>query len=262
MEANIRFEDERTGNRFTVSACSGVGKRENQQDSAYLYVNDTLVYAVVCDGMGGLEGGAQASAAAVLSAQETLKQQLEAQETSPNWMADGILHADSAVFSLKNKAGESLGAGSTFVSAYITGDQMFWASVGDSRIYLFHGHECVQITTDLNYSLVLQAQRTAGEISETEYQREMTIGEALTSFVGMGCVEVIDRNLKPLHVKRGDIILLCSDGLYRTIDVDWMNDILSICSSLDEACETIREIITAQDKPAQDNFTCIIIRIN
>lgn len=262
LNENFIIRDLRSASTVEIAYCSGIGQRESQQDSAFLYADNTVVYAVICDGMGGLTGGAEASAAAVRSAEQFWNAHLAQPSISPDWMADAVIAADFTVHGLKGDNGERLHAGSTFLSACLRDNQMYWASVGDSRIYLFHGNEAVQVTTDLNYSYILSQQRLAGTISDAAYEREIEQGEALTSFVGMGNVELIDRNLEPLAIQAGDTILLCSDGLYRTIDAEWIQDILSICSTLEDVCCAIHQIIEAHGTASQDNYTCILIRIH
>lgn len=262
LNENIVIHDLRNTSTLEIAYCSGIGQRENQQDCAFLYADDTAVYAVVCDGMGGLSGGAEASAAAVRSAEQSWNAYLAQPSSSPDWMADAVIAADFTVHELKDENGEPLNAGSTFLSACLQDNQMYWASIGDSRIYVFHGSEAVQVTTDLNYSYILSQRRLAGTISDAEYEREMAQGEALTSFAGIGGVELLDRNLEPLEIQVGDTILLCSDGLYRTIDAQWIQDILSICSTLEDACNAIHQIIEAHGTASQDNYTCILIRIH
>lgn len=262
LNENFVIHDLRSSSAVEIAYCSGIGQRENQQDSAFLYIDDTAVYAVVCDGMGGLSGGAEASAVAVQSAEHSWNEYLAQPSESPDWMANAIISADFTVYELKDENGEQLKAGSTFLSVCLRENQMYWASVGDSRIYLFRDSEAVQVTTDLNYSYILSQQRLNGSISDAEYEREILQGDALTSFVGMGGVDLIDRNLEPLEIQAGDTILLCSDGLYRTIDAEWIQDLLSICDTLEDVCNAIHQIIEAHGTTSQDNYTCILIRVH
>lgn len=262
LNENFIIHDLRSASAVEIAYCSGIGQRESQQDSAFLYTDDTAIYAVVCDGMGGLSGGAEASATSVRSAEQSWNEYLAQPSDSPDWMADAIISADFKVHELKDENGERLHAGSTFLSVCLRDNQMYWASVGDSRAYLLHGREAVQVTTDLNYSYILSQRRLNGSISDAEYEREIMQGEALTSFVGMGGVELIDRNLEPLEIQVGDTILLCSDGLYRTIDAEWILDLLSICDTLEDVCNAIHQIIEAHGTASQDNYTCILIRVH
>ena len=258
---NVKIENiqDETG-RFSISAYSGMGKRESQQDSAYCRADNKELYAVVCDGMGGLEDGGRASQTAIRVAEEAYLRR-KGQEKDPSWMADVVLAADREVCLLKGPAGESVKAGSTLVSVWIREGKLYWCSVGDSRLYLFRGSEVVQATTDLNYFYLLDARRDRGEISQEKYRQEAVNGEALISFCGVGDVSVMDRNVEPLQLLPGDIILLCTDGLYRTIDEKWMQDIFTAAGSVEEASVFIPQIVEEHGTDVQDNFTYIMIQV-
>ena len=263
---NVIIKDLRNDNSiFAVASFSGIGRRESQQDSAYCFVSDEEIYAVVCDGMGGLADGDRASQTAISVAAEANQRRFQkgtaAGQESPDWLAEVVLEADRAVSMLKDRGGKSVKAGSTLVSVWIKNNLLYWCSVGDSRLYLFRGSEAVQATTDLNYFYLLNEQRENGVITEDRYQQEAVNGEALISFCGLGNVSIIDRNVDPLSLLPGDIVLLCTDGLYRTIDEKWMQDILAACDSIEEATAYIPQIIDQHGASMQDNYTFILIQI-
>lgn len=268
MAANTFSDDLRKTGRYDIACCSGIGGRDSQQDSAYWHADDHAVYAVVCDGMGGLKGGARASQTAIALAAEQYKLRYAAEGhppgmgSDPCWMMDIILAADRALYKLCDSAGVRVGAGSTICSVWVRDNQLYWASAGDSRAYIFRRHEAAQLTEDLNYFHILEQKRRAGNISDADYQKEASQGEALVSFLGLGNLELIDRNTEPLQVYAGDIILLCSDGLYRTIDSGWMNDILAACDRMDEVVNFIHTIIREHGTAEQDNYTCVLIKMN
>lgn len=264
MIANIVFEDCRKTLRYDVAFCSGIGKRETQQDKAYCYVDDRSVYAVVCDGMGGLGGGELASAMGIHCASSFFKKnqtEIVNSEDKNEWMANLIIEADQKVHNLQTEDGKRVGGGSTLVSAWIQDNKLYWASVGDSRIYIFRRKECVQLTVDLNYTHILDQRLETGEIDEEEYQKEIETGEALVSFLGHGNIELIDRNLDALPLQVGDSVVLCTDGLYRTIDKEWMGELLTACKTMDEVVTFIHTIIKEHGKEYQDNYTCVLIRV-
>lgn len=263
---NVKIYDQRNDNsRFAVAACSGIGKRVSQQDAAYCFLCDEEIYAVVCDGMGGLADGSRASQTAISVAAEANQRRLQkgsaTGQESPDWLAEVVLEADRAVSMLKDRGGKSVKAGSTLVSVWIKNNLLYWCSVGDSRLYLFRGNEAVQATTDLNYFYLLDEQRENGDITEDRYRQESVNGEALISFCGLGDVSIIDRNTAPVNLLPGDIILLCTDGFYRTIDEKWMQDILSACDFIEDATEFVPQIIEQHGTSMQDNYTFVLIQI-
>ena len=262
MESNLSYQDKRTGRRFEVIACSGIGKRECQQDAAGWYEDDGAVYAVLCDGMGGLGGGELASATAIQEIQTQIPNYIVDVKQSASWMRKTVQEANQKVYALKNEAGEPMGCGSTMVAVLIQDDKLYWVSVGDSRAYIFRAQEAVQMTTDLNYFYLLKQRLQSGEISQENYDREADSGDALISFLGLEHLSLIDQNTEPLRVFPGDKVLLCSDGLYRTIDALWMRDILSACGELSQIPRFIHDIIDEHGDQQQDNYTCVLIQIN
>lgn len=262
MFSNIEYIDKREKKEYEIACCSMIGKRENQQDSAFYYVDDENLYAVVCDGMGGLGGGEIASQTAVKVAEGSILSQVKEKKSDPAWMADTLVTADHAVHRLKKEDGTPLEGGTTMVSIYIRDHLLHWASAGDSRVYLFHGNESIQLTTDLNYRFYLNQKLASGEITQQEYQKESKMGEALTSFVGLGTLDIIDRNLDPVQLRDGDTVLICSDGLYRVIDTEWLCDIFNACETGEECVSVITQIIEEKNMPNQDNYTYIIIRVS
>lgn len=266
MENNtiIRIDDRRTTDHFEIASFCGIGRRESQQDRAYCYADDASVYCVVCDGMGGLSGGELASATAV----ELAEVAYSSFRTAPpedfqeaGWMAEVIRAADQAVFALKDSAGRPLGAGSTFLSAWIHQGSLYWASAGDSRMYLFQGNEAVQVTTDLNYFYILNQRLAEARITRAQYAEEAASGEHLVSFLGHGSISLLDCNTDPLPLLPGDTLLLCTDGLYRTVELSMMRSILSSSATLAEAARTLRQAVGIYDERFQDNFTCVMIKM-
>lgn len=261
-DGTIRVDDRRENSRYEIAFFSGIGKRENQQDRAYCYVDDENVFGVVCDGMGGLTGGELASSTGVELAEVSFRSFLASPPENfhnADWMVDVIRAADHSVFLLKNENGEPLGAGSTFLSAWIDGDRLYWASAGDSRMFLFQNNEAVQVTTDLNYYYVLNRKLAGRRISLQKYEEESASGEHLISYLGIGNISIIDHSVEPFKLLKGDRILLCSDGLYRTVNLSMMQQIMGPGRTLEEAVKLFRQAIGIYNEIYQDNYTCIII---
>ena len=265
LDSNLIIENTQKTINYDISACSGIGRRESQQDYAYYYADEQMVYAVVCDGMGGLGGGELASrAAAETVRQHFIDEQISDQNKSISnneWMLNAILDADRKVYEIRNEQGKRLGSGSTIVSVWIKGKKLYWASAGDSRIYIIRNGEIVQATTDLNYLHLLNQKRESGSMSEPEYEKELESGEALISFLGLGSLDMIDRNTEAFDLQKGDIVVLCTDGLYRTIDDAWMADIVTVCEIMSDVAEYVPMIISEHGSSIQDNFTGIFIKI-
>jgi protein phosphatase len=206
-----------------------VGTRKYQQDS--LFVTGTVsaepggvlkAFGVLCDGMGGMENGEKASSLAVQRLAEDLDA-LESDEGAGVFFQDEIMMLDSLVAG--ECAGERGAAGTTLTAALIYGENLHWASVGDSRIYIVRGDDIVQVNRDHNYMMVLMDQVRSGRITLAEANENPKKG-ALISFVGAGCVRYMDINSIPFKLLHGDIVLLCSDGLIKSLTNGEIKDII------------------------------------
>jgi len=245
---------------YIATMKSVIGTRAEQQDSAFQKVNDQGVIAIVCDGMGGLESGRLASIATIEKFKE-LCEKKDPSEAFPSFFLKAVDILDEFVFHLKSESGERLGAGTTLASAAIENDNLFWLSIGDSRLYILRGDEFVQVTRDHNYFLRLDQMRQEKEINESQYQAEAIRGEALISFVGMGGIEVMDLSNAPFKLLPKDTLLLTTDGLYKALSDEEIKQCLYI-TDIEEAIATLINKASEKAQKAQDNTTCVIIRYN
>ncbi len=260
--ANIIKELTEENPWFEIGASSVIGGRNYQQDFGYIYGDSRKAVAVVCDGMGGLEGGERASRTAV----EVFAKDL--QEEKPDANIPGFLmreaeRMDREVADLKDGEGKPLKSGTTMVAVCCKGSQMDWISVGDSKIYLIRGETITALNIEHNYRQMLKEQLEAGQITQEFYQREEKTrqAEALTSFIGMDRINLIDWGKTPCKLEDGDIVMLCSDGVYKSID---HYQILGMIRDNDLDMEIAADRLTAMalryGGKRQDNTTVILMR--
>lgn len=248
---------------FDLAALSVIGDREDQQDSFGYSLKHDEGLIVVCDGMGGHEGGKVASEAAVgsfLSCYE--KNQFGGKPTAP--LIETAKSVDSSISQLRNDEGNLLRAGSTLVSIVINRKKLYWCSVGDSRAYLLRNGEMVQLTQDQNYQTVLNEKKHAGLLNEEEYQQESARGEALISYLGIGKLELIDYSESPLELMKDDKIIVMSDGLYKVVSDAEISRILDNFSNIGEAVQALdmKAKKNAKSKSeSRDNMTIVLIKI-
>lgn len=244
-----------------LGSSSIIGTRTSQQDSIFAYRNDNEAIGIVCDGMGGLEGGELASRTAVKSLTDAWFAKNE-NEDIMTFLREEAYKADEKVFSLQNGDGERLDAGSTIVVAIIQDrNQLYWLSIGDSKIYIIRGTEILSVCRQHNYRLTLDRQLEAGTITPEKYKAEECNAEALISYLGMGNVSLMDVNREPFSLEDRDIILLCSDGLYKSLTEE---QILAIIKGNDINMQVLADTLTAQalgDKQSgQDNTSVVVLQ--
>ena len=256
-EQNVIFDDWRTGKKYEVSVFSGIGKRESQQDCAYVAANDSSVFAVLCDGMGGMNGGQIASHTAV----EAFLEHYQYKSSEPEWMKQAVLNTDDYIYRIRDEEGKLLRAGTTLVAVTLNKSELKWVSVGDSRLYVYRQGELIQATTDHSYFAQIRSQHEDGELTDEEYLNLRREGDGLLSFIGMGGIRMMDFNDKPVQLMAGDTLLICSDGLWKTLQADQLREILSGCESVDTVTQEMNRRIGLLDRKDQDNYTYILIKV-
>lgn len=260
MKDGFEFVDLRKSGRYDIAFRTGIGRRDTQQDTGYTAACDDEVLAVVCDGMGGMRGGELASEAAVERFLEEYEK--NGQGGGSAWLEEAIELVDDRVYSLKTPDGSRLGAGTTLVAAHVINDSVSWVSAGDSRLYIIRAGQLVQITTDHNYFFQLDGMLESGAIDSERYQIEVQDGEALISYAGMGGLQWKDISRTPLQLAAGDTLLICSDGLYRSVSDEKI--LAAVCASqtMEDAAICLEHELCAAAQPEQDNYTYILIHLN
>lgn len=232
------------------------GGRKSQQDSMFAGINGEYFLGVICDGMGGMKGGEQASALAVQMLAEQFYE--ETLEDIPLFLKNMAYTMDDAVYQLE-KNGKRLQAGSTVVAVVMDECRLHWLSVGDSKLYLYRKGEMICPIQEHNYGMILNEKMINGQMSEEEYLEEMKRGNALISYLGLGGISRMELNVSPFFLESGDQILLCSDGLYRSVAVERIREILSQNSSEQEKADILVEEAKKNGGEKQDNTSVIII---
>ena len=239
--------------QMKIYAMTDVGrKREVNQD--YVYVTDKPVgpfpnLLVVADGMGGHKAGDFASkyTVGVLRdelAQTPLDKPEEILRTVVGIANHKLIEAASTDVKLE-------GMGTTLVAATVVGNTLYFANVGDSRLYVVN-QEIRQITKD--HSLVEEMVRM-GEMDK-ETARNHRDKNIITRAIG--AVPEVDVDFFEINLDPEDEILMCTDGLTNMVeDADIRNIMLS---QRDIAEQAERLVKTANENGGKDNITVIVIK--
>lgn len=246
---------------YSIGNIQNIGKRESQQDSFGIsdLSNKALcaekgIFAVVADGMGGLANGAEVSALVTRSMLNYFASRPFGPDTSQEFL-NMLTNANNETnaFLSKNVMGRS---GSTVVAVIIKDKKLHWISVGDSRICLVRNGALFQLNREHTYASELDVKAARGEISYEEARSDPQ-RHALTSYIGMGELEKIDRSLRPVQLAKGDRIILMSDGVFGTLSDEEILSTMHLPPY--EASSQLERLILDKDKKGQDNFTAIII---
>lgn len=258
----VMLDEYETGVHIGVS--SVIGRRQQQQDAVkaddfYSYIENERVIAVLCDGMGGLASGEKASECCSSVVYDAFHSGMPIHPIQ-NFYRSIIFYADEEVKSLKNEDGSPVvGAGTTLASVIIDGHDLYWGSVGDSRIYIVRGDQILCVTHDHNYLMILNQRVQQGEITREEAESDPQ-KEALVSYIGMGGIKYIDLNAKPVRLLNGDQIILCSDGLYRSVSEDEIKQIVTKHGKETQlAAEELTSFALSKNFKTQDNTSVVVI---
>ena len=254
----VRWEDP----CLEIGMQSIIGTRQSQQDFVYLASDEECTLAAVCDGMGGMEAGERASRKAV----EILGSAFLSRDKSlpiPDFFLSQAEAMNQGVCSLLGEGGKRLRAGTTIAAAAIQSGRLYWLSIGDSRLYILRDGRMQQINRGHNYRLTLKESLKSGVISREQYEREehSRQAEALISYLGINRLTLMDRNLVPFEMQKEDIVLLCSDGLYKSL-TDSQIQALIEDNAFDPmiAADRLCAMALSRGGGIQDNTSVLILR--
>jgi serine/threonine protein phosphatase PrpC len=237
---------------FELGLLSDLGTtRSNNEDFCGHFVEapDAVVFAVA-DGVGGYEGGEVASKMAI-------EVTIQAYRESPReWGASKRLHravqrANIEVYNFASTVPELRRMATTLTAVAIENGVLNATHIGDCRLYLMRGGSITQVSKD--HTVVGERVRM-GLMSE-ERAKNHPDRSALMRSLGRELIVSIDRITLPL--RKGDEVILCSDGLYNVLE---SHDLMSLTRefSAQEACEKL--IRNANHRGTHDNITVALFR--
>lgn len=240
-----------------------IGQRRDQQDSFGLsnfgdgrFIDHGGYLALVADGIGGMEYGAIASIIAVESFLERYQAKSVLREIDET-LDSALLAANRAILEEAERRDCLENMGTTLVAAVIHEGFLYWRSVGDSHLYLFRDGRLGQLNADHVFARTLQTWVADGLISQN--MADLHPDRAtLESFVGLNEIRHIDRNRAPLPLQDGDVLLLCSDGVYGCLTDGEIMACLAQEPML--AAQQLAEAVLAKQLPHQDNLTAVVLQ--
>lgn len=245
---------------FRTAALQGVGRRERQEDACAL-VNDRDpallreqgLLCVVADGMGGMEGGREASETAVATLLDAFRLFDRGAELAAQ-LNGALRTANEAVFRRLGGKG-----GSTAVVCLIRDEKLYFSSVGDSYLFLLRGGRLLRLNRSQNvlHQIWLEMIRS-GESDFLSALREPD-RDAITGFLGMRALDEIDFFRRPLRLEAGDVLLVCSDGVGGVLPAPALAGCLSE-GGPEEAAEALERWIKTCDLSYQDNYTALVVQ--
>jgi PPM family protein phosphatase len=237
--------------------------RTNNEDS--FRILEPLNLFILSDGMGGEAHGEVASSLAVETiaayCQESKEDSLVTLygEPAENWspstrrLQNAVHQANVKIFESAQNNPEQKGMGATLTAAWINGNRLSIAHVGDSRAYLLRGGALQQLTSD--HSLVAEQVRrgilTPQQAEESEMQSVL--------LRALGAHPQVEVDVDETEVIPRDVLLLCSDGLTRMVTEPEIAGTLQAETNPVSAAQKLVDL--ANERGGLDNVTVIVARI-
>lgn len=222
-------------------------------EDGFFASRDQAVFAVA-DGMGGHEKGEVASQLALEAIElhaDAIAHAVPAE--LPTNLHQALQDANAAILSRAESQSQDARSrmGTTMVLATICGDRLYFAHIGDSRLYLLRGDMLIQLTRD--HSLV-QTMVDRGEITPEEAAIH-PLRHQITRVVGGD--DVISPEIASQTLEPGDVILLCTDGLSGLVDPEKLKSVLAADDAAQQKADTL--VKAALDAGGVDNITALVV---
>lgn len=226
-----------------------------------------VLFAVVADGIGGHSAG---EVAAELAVDHISQYVAESDAYRPKKILERAIHeASEAIADHAASSTEQKGMGATCACVWVIGDNLYTATVGDSRIYLLREGRIQQLTTD--HTWVQEAIEKS--ILTPQEAREHPNVHVIRRYLGSPDPPEVDFRLRlydseggalaesnqGMQIRPGDTFLICSDGL---TDLVWNDEIAEVIRSKSNPKAAAQELIeTANKRGGHDNITIILINV-
>jgi serine/threonine protein phosphatase PrpC len=234
--------------------------RENNEDSLLYWEPDSDAdfhrkgrLAIVADGMGGYEGGQEASRLAV----ETVRHMYDRDfnDDPQSTLLNAFQSAHDSIQRYAFEHPEFHGMGTTCTALAIIGHDLYFAHVGDSRLYLVRPDSVSRLTRDHSYvGRLVENGIVRSEDAESHPQRHI-----LTAALGSGREIAPQFADRPVPICDGDTLVLCTDGLWSVVGEQEIAQ-LSRSNSPADACRKLVRL--ALERGGPDNVTVIVLRVS
>lgn len=233
-----------------------VGHRSSNQDRHTLMIGDRSVMLGVADGMGGHSDGALAAETAVRAWTAAFKSSGKLVRAPVKFLENAMHRAHRKVEELAEGVTIEKAPRTTGVLALMSGSTVRWIHAGDSRAYLFRDGRIRRRSRDHS---VVDELLTRGQISDEEALSH-PMRHYVDSCLGGPEGEPALRLRRRLKLRPGDIVLLCSDGFWGSLDMDEAAKSLCDAGDLDAALGELAELAETNAAPESDNITAVAVR--
>lgn len=245
---------------IVIASLTDVGRQRANNEDSYLYWEPDSEkeflrkgrLAIVADGMGGYEGGQEASRLAVETVRSFYDRNFTGDPQQTLVTAFETAHANIQRYASEHT--EFQGMGTTCTALAILGRQLFFAHVGDSRLYCISEKKISRLTRDHSYvGRLVESGIVRSEDAESHPQRHI-----LTAALGSGREVAPDVPEPPVILEEGDSLVLCTDGLWSLVNEA---ELAAVVRSETPSESTLALVNMALERGGPDNITVVILRI-
>lgn len=253
---------------YDIGTSDILGSRSNQEDN-YIVTDpsasndsfDTLdrLLVVLADGVGGEAAGEVASKTVTNSFSHTIQSSYSSNSNIPKLLNIALHGANQAVAKAISENSDYKGMASTLIGALLIKDRLYWASVGDSHLYLIRDGSCIKLNADHSLGAIMDRNVDTGLVSKSQAANAPNRNMLYSCVMGEE-LAAIDLPDKKFSLQKGDRLLFSSDGL----DSISTRDIGRISNNEDNAQHFAVALTTAvakAGKPNQDNTMVVVVDI-
>ncbi|MGH8282270.1 MAG: PP2C family protein-serine/threonine phosphatase [Gammaproteobacteria bacterium] len=234
---------------------SRLGNRDQNQDRVRIASSESRLLLTVADGMGGHVGGDIAAETAV----ETLARAFQSSRDVPDpaeFLRRSIIDAHQAVVALGDELDPELRPRTTITACLVSAGMVRWAHVGDSRVYFIRDRQVLVRTRDHSAVEILAQQGLLEEADLAVHPLRNFVDQCLGGEPELPTIDISD----PHPLLAGDVVLLCSDGLWAPLSDAQLARAVGEGLELKATLEALAMEAELHTTPMSDNVTAAAMR--
>ncbi|MGH8307005.1 MAG: PP2C family protein-serine/threonine phosphatase [Gammaproteobacteria bacterium] len=241
--------------KVETAEVSRLGNRDQNQDRVRIVSSESRLLLTVADGMGGHVGGDIAAETAV----ETLARAFQSSSGVPDpaeFLRRSIIDAHQAVVALGDELDPELRPRTTITACLVSAGMVRWAHVGDSRVYFIRDRRVFARTRDHSAVEILAQQGLLEEADLAVHPLRNFVDQCLGGEPELPTIDISD----PHPLLAGDVVLLCSDGLWAPLSDSQLARTVGEGLELKAILEALAMEAELHATPMSDNITVAAMR--
>lgn len=242
---------------FAIYQASHQGGRKYNQDCVAHAYTDRALLLILADGMGGHSHGELAAQITIKTFMHEFSVEAKPQVQNPEeFLSNAMRKAHEAIIQFARDQKLLGNPGTTCVAALLQDGRVYWAHAGDSRAYFLRNNKVKSVTHDHS---VVQQWADLGFISEEQMKTHPDRHRITNCLGGEGDTFYVESGPE-MDLQQGDVLLLCSDGLWGPLSPAEISAALMVANPLQDALEQLMEVALYREGAHADNTTAVVVR--